>query len=173
MYKRQVLNNGETYIGKAKQNIGKIIKVIDEIAFQTNVLALNASVEAARAGEHGKGFAVVAGEVRNLSIRTTDAVKQTSSLIEASGRNVKIGIEVANRMSAALEEIKSSMKAVENRIETVGRASEMQTQSIHEINSGINIIAGVVHTNSATSEQTAAASEELFCLLYTSPSPRD
>lgn len=160
--KETVLNNGETYIGKAKQNIGKIIKVIDEIAFQTNVLALNASVEAARAGEHGKGFAVVAGEVRNLSIRTTDAVKQTSSLIEASGRNVKIGIEVANRMSAALEEIKSSMKAVENRIETVGRASEMQTQSIHEINSGINIIAGVVHTNSATSEQTAAASEELF-----------
>ena len=78
--KETVLNNGETYIGKAKQNIGKIIKVIDEIAFQTNVLALNASVEAARAGEHGKGFAVVAGEVRNLSIRTTDAVKQTSSL---------------------------------------------------------------------------------------------
>ncbi|MBP8865954.1 MAG: cache domain-containing protein [Acetobacterium sp.] len=78
--KETVLNNGETYIGKAKQNIGKIIKVIDEIAFQTNVLALNASVEAARAGEHGKGFAVVAGEVRNLSIRTTDTVKQTSSL---------------------------------------------------------------------------------------------
>ena len=78
--KETVLNNGGTYIGKAKQNIGKIIKVIDEIAFQTNVLALNASVEAARAGEHGKGFAVVAGEVRNLSIRTTDTVKQTSSL---------------------------------------------------------------------------------------------
>jgi methyl-accepting chemotaxis protein len=149
-------------INESSRNIGKIIKVIDEIAFQTNVLALNASVEAARAGEHGKGFAVVAGEVRSLSIRTTDAVKQTSSLIEASGKNVKIGIEVANRMSEALEEIKSSMKAVENRIEAVGQASEMQTQSIHEINSGINIIAGVVHTNSATSKQTAAASEELF-----------
>jgi len=149
-------------INESSQNIGKIIKVIDEIAFQTNVLALNASVEAARAGEHGKGFAVVAGEVRSLSLRTTDAVKQTSSLIEASGKNVKIGIEVANRMSEALEEIKSSMKAVENRIEAVGKASEMQTQSIHEINSGINIIAGVVHTNSATSEQTAAASQELF-----------
>jgi methyl-accepting chemotaxis protein len=149
-------------INESAQNIGKIIKVIDEIAFQTNVLALNASVEAARAGEHGKGFAVVAGEVRNLSLRTTDAVKQTGSLIEASGKNVKIGIQVANRMSEALEEIKSSMKAVEVRIEAVGKASETQTQSIHEINSGINIIAGVVHTNSATSEQTAAASEELF-----------
>lgn len=149
-------------INDSSQNIGNIIKVIDEIAFQTNVLALNASVEAARAGEHGKGFAVVAGEVRNLSIRTTDAVKQTSSLIEASGKNVKIGIEVANRMSAALEEIKTSIKAVETRIEAVGRASAQQTQSIHEINSGISIIANVVHTNSATSEETAAASEELY-----------
>lgn len=149
-------------INESSTNIGKIIKVIDEIAFQTNVLALNASVEAARAGEHGKGFAVVAGEVRNLSIRTTDAVKQTRSLIETSGKNVDLGIAVAKRMSEALEEIKSSMKAVATRIETVGKASEMQTRSIHEINSGINIIAGVVHTNSATSEQTAAASEALF-----------
>lgn len=149
-------------INESSRNIGKIIKVIDEIAFQTNVLALNASVEAARAGEHGKGFAVVAGEVRKLSIRTTDAVKQTSSLIEASEKNVNTGIEVAKRMSEALEEIKAGIKAVETRIEAVGRASEMQTQSIHEINAGINIIAGVVHTNSATSEQTAAASEELF-----------
>ncbi len=149
-------------INDSAQNIGKIIKVIDDIAFQTNVLALNASVEAARAGEHGKGFAVVAGEVRNLSIRTTDAVKQTSSLIEASGKNVKIGIDVANRMSEALEAIKASIKAVETRIEAVGSASEQQTRSIHEINSGITIIANVVHTNSATSEETAAASEELF-----------
>lgn len=149
-------------INDSSQNIGNIIKVIDEIAFQTNVLALNASVEAARAGEHGKGFAVVASEVRNLSIRTTDAVKQTSSLIEASGKNVKIGIEVANRVSEALDEIKASMKAVETRVEAVGKASEQQTQNIHEINSGISIIANVVHTNSATSEETAAASQELF-----------
>lgn len=149
-------------INNSSQNIGNIIKVIDEIAFQTNVLALNASVEAARAGEHGKGFAVVAGEVRNLSIRTAEAVKQTSNLIEASGKNVKIGIEVANRVSEALDEIKASMKAVETRVEAVGKASEQQTQNIHEINSGISIIANVVHTNSATSEETAAASEELF-----------
>ncbi|MBC3803327.1 HAMP domain-containing protein [Acetobacterium fimetarium] len=149
-------------IDESSQNIGNIIKVIDEIAFQTNVLALNAGVEAAKAGEYGKGFAVVAEEVRNLSIRTTAAVKQTSSLIEASGKNVKLGIDVANRMSAALEEIKTSIKAVESRIAAVGLASAQQTQSIHEINSGISTIANVVHTNSATAEETAAASEVLF-----------
>lgn len=149
-------------INVSSQNIGKIIKVIDEIAFQTNVLALNASVEAARAGEHGKGFAVVAGEVRNLSIRTTDAVKQTRTLIEESGKNVKIGIDVAKRVSEALEEIKTSIKSVESHIVVIGKASDQQTQSIHEINSGIGIIANVVHTNSATSEETAAASEELY-----------
>jgi methyl-accepting chemotaxis protein len=149
-------------IDESSENIGKIIKVIDEIAFQTNVLALNASVEAARAGENGKGFAVVAGEVRNLSIRTVEAVKETSSLIEESGRNVKNGIDVANRVSDALEEIKVSIEAVESRIEVIGQASDQQTQSIQEINSGIGIISNVVHTNSATSEETAAASQELL-----------
>jgi len=169
--KKTVLDNGETYIGKANvvgvwnQTVyhpirnakGDVIgiwyvgipnTIYDQLSAEfRNMLIL---------------FAVVAGEVRNLSIRTTDAVKQTRSLIEVSGQNVKIGIDVSNRMSEAREAIKASIKAVETRIEAVGSASEQQTQSIHEINSGITIIANVVHTNSATSEETAAASEELF-----------
>lgn len=148
-------------ISEASQNIEKIIKVIDDIAFQTNVLALNASVEAARAGQHGKGFAVVAQEVRNLSVRTTGAVDQTHALIEEAVSSVMNGMEMSGSVSKALEEIKNSMAEVADHIEIIGSASASQTGSIGEINDAMGVIAGVVHTNSSTAEETAAASEEL------------
>ncbi len=159
--KMQVLIDTMDEISKSSKEINKIVKIIDDMAFQINLLALNANVEAARAGKFGKGFAVVADEVRNLAVKSTIHFKEISSVVDDAIKKVGRGSEKVNELSALLEKIISNSKEAMELTQTVSDEINNQSKSIQEIRSGLINIENVTQSNSAISEETASTSEEL------------
>lgn len=148
-------------ITQKSSEIGKIIKTIEDIAFQTNILALNAAVEAARAGVAGKGFAVVADEVRSLANKSQEASKNTAQLIASSDDSVNRGMKVAEATASALSKVIKSADQVSDVVTEIAAAAAQQAEQVTQVTQGIDQISAVVQTNSATAEESAAASEEL------------
>ena len=148
-------------ISVASKEIDKIIATINEIASQTNLLALNASIEAARAGEAGKGFAVVANQVNVLADQSAQAAKESSLLIETSVKAVEKGMVIAGQTAAQLDEVAKTSETITEEVSNIADTLETQTTEIYQINEGIEQINDVVQTNSATSEECAAASQEM------------
>jgi methyl-accepting chemotaxis protein len=148
-------------INKSAEEIKKIVKAIDDISFQINLLALNANVEAARAGKYGKGFAVVAEEVRNLAVRSANSVKDTTVMVDEAISNIERGNSLCDVTAKQLADIVGGADQVATLSEEVAVASREQTQGLDQVSTGLNQIDQVTQANTASSEESASASEEL------------
>lgn len=148
-------------IKRNSDEITGIVKEIEDIAFQTNILALNASVEAARAGEAGRGFSVVAGEVRRLASKTTSASRMTAELASRTLDAVEDGMSTAGETAKSLVKVVDGMRDVNGIVDCISEASVQQADAVTQIRKSIELISEIVQGNSATSEESAAASEEL------------
>jgi methyl-accepting chemotaxis protein len=157
----QELGQTMARINESADEIKKIVKVIDDLAFQTNLLALNANVEAARAGQYGRGFAVVADEVRNLAVRSAEAVKETTAMVEESIRNIEMGNRAAETTTSQFAEIVASSSKVADFLSEIALASREQAEGIQQINNGLEQIDQVTQGNTANAEESASAAEQL------------
>jgi methyl-accepting chemotaxis protein len=158
------MNRMSSAINKIKtssDSTAKIVKTIDEIAFQTNLLALNAAVEAARAGEAGKGFAVVAEEVRNLAMRSAEAAKNTSSLIEEAVKNSENGVAINAEVLNNFQEITEKANKVSQVVAEIAAASEQQDQGINQVNRAVEQLNLLTQQTAANAEESASAAQEM------------
>ncbi|MEG1027641.1 MAG: methyl-accepting chemotaxis protein, partial [Oscillospiraceae bacterium] len=148
-------------IAEKSNQISKIIKTIDDIAFQTNILSINAAIEAAKAGTAGKGFAVVANEVKGLANKSAEAAKNTANLIKDTVKSIENGTQTADETAEVLKNVVKEVNSSNEFIQQISKASDEQASGAAQISIGVDQISSVVQNNSATAEQSAASAEEL------------
>ncbi len=148
-------------INSANQSIGRVIGLIEDIAFQTNILSLNAAIEAARAGEHGRGFGVIVTAVRELAAKSAEAADTINQLVASSTEKSEIGSTISVKTAKAIDEILSRTQINVELVSQIAQASTEQSIAISQVVTGIEQVAEVVQRNSITAEQSATASEEM------------
>ncbi len=158
--KMQDLGNAMQEISQCSEQIISVISAISDIGDEIDLLSLNASIESARAGEAGKGFAVVAEQVKKLAEASQNAVGQTSELIERTVQSVEVGTRISREAAANMEEVQMGAEETTGRINGIVDKLKIEVDSIAHINESIGVVAGIVDNNSATSEETAAVSEQ-------------
>ena len=158
--KMQELGDAMQDINKCSEQIIAVISAISDIGEEIDLLSLNASIESARAGEAGRGFAVVAEQVKKLAEASQNAVGQTSELIKRTVESVEIGTRISKEAAANMEEVQMGAEETTGRINGIVEKLQSEVESIAHINESIGVVAGIVDNNSATSEETAAVSEQ-------------